>query len=236
VTDAHEADETEPDTSPPPRFAAAVGWAAFVLMAVAALLLAKSAEPSEPRPTHAESARAFLRAWEQYRTGTFVAVGTFRREVGADPLVSPYVVAQRPPSRTIFQFGAVEAMTEDGVERCSADPDEEEHCTTSDATQSYKERVNEEITALLGYFFANDPPLYEVVEVGEGCFELTLRRELIPAPYGLSTRFCFDSKTGAMIEMVQHHDRGIDVIEISAVSPTVSDADLAPAIPDDGQE
>lgn len=207
----------------------------FVVLAVGALMLAGSAAPPEP-PSHEDSARAFLQAWERNRTATYVASGTYQRQTGSNELVSQYVLAQRPPQRTTFQFGNVTAVGDDEGRVCSIDPDGEEVCAPGPRRDSYKESLNAEITTLLSYFFAADPPLYEVVDRGEGCFDLLLRRKHPFPAYGYSSLFCFDDATGALIELYQQREGGIDHLVVDSIRTEVTDGDLAPVLPEQPED
>lgn len=216
------------------RWAAAAGWAALVALALGSLLLVGTTERSatgEVVTTHDEAARRFLVSWDRYRTGDFVLTGTFTRTTpdGGD-LVSEYVLAQRPPERTVFQFGALE-RTVDGIPLvCEHDPDGTEHCVDGEAGATYDEAVADEAAALLGYFFATDPPLYEVIVDEDGCYQLLLRRQMDLPPYGFATTFCFDDATGALVELVQQRPGAVDHLVVRDVRTDVTDGDLAPVL------
>ncbi len=212
---------------------ALLAWLGLGSLAVVALLLAGSVDDPEPRPSHEDSARDFLEAWERYRNGTFVLTGTFRRETPKGELTSEYVLAQRPPRRTTFQFGGLESVGGD-ARVCTVDADGEQHCAPGAGAQPYEDVVGEELQSLLGYFFAADPPLYEVTRTEDDCFELLLRRQLLPPPYGFASRFCFDTATGALVEMRQEREGGTDVLVIDTIRTTVGDGDLAPVLADEG--
>lgn len=192
-----------------------------------------SGSDSQDVPPHDASAAQFITAWERYRTGTFVLSGSFTRDTGQGELTSEYVMAQRPPQRTLFQFGGLDSIGGDPTV-CTTDGDGEELCAPAAAVEPYDEAVEEEIDALRTYFFGNDPPLYQVLEHEDGCFELLLRREMPLAPYGFSTRFCFDEATGGLEEMIQQREGGIDHLVIEEIRTDVGDGDLAPVLADEG--
>ena len=71
--------------------------------------------------------------------------------------------------------------------------------------------------------------LYDVSDVGAGCYELRLRFPRFPAPpYGRRARFCYDRATGAPTVLDIDRAEGQDRQAAIEVSPVVTDADLAP--------
>lgn len=201
-------------------------WLAFALMAIASLVLARQAPPTESL-SHEEAARDFIQAWTQYRTGTFVVRGTTTRRNGGAESEFPYSLAQRPPDRTVHQYGGGKSTAGQADVMCLVDPENQSSCTEQPkATESYEDALNGEITSFLAYFYAADPPLYEVVSKGDGCYELLLRREMQLAPYGFSSLMCFDDETGALVELYQQGENGIEHMIVDSVSPNVTDSDL----------
>jgi hypothetical protein len=143
-------------------------------------------------------------------------------------LVSAVRVAQRPPRRLLVQFDSVDARVDGRPLRCTEDPAGETLCSLEGPEgASYDEQVDAELDTLLGYF-VGDPPLYEVEGDGEGCFDLTLARDLPIAPYGEAARFCFDEETGATVLARIERPEATDVTEAYSVEPEVTDDDLLP--------
>ena len=181
-----------------------------------------------PTPTHGDDAiAAFLQAWADNRTGTFITEATFVRTGRNDAeLRSTVRVVQRPPSRVVTQFDSVEARVDGRPLRCTEDPAGQTLCGPEGPEGApYAEIVDRELETLLGYL-VGDPPLYDVEGDGDGCFDLTLARDLPYSPYGEAARFCFDEATGAMV--LAHIERleATDVTEAYLVVGEVDDEDL----------
>jgi hypothetical protein len=183
-----------------------------------------------PTPQHGDDAiAAFLQAWADNRNGTFITESTYVRTTDDDrELRSTVRVAQRPPSRLLVQFDSVEARVDGRPLRCTEDPAGRTLCGPEGPEGApYEEVVDAELETLLGYL-VGDPPLYEVEGDGDGCFDLTLARDLPYAPYGEAARFCFDEETGAMVLARIERPEATDVTEAVSVQSEVTDADLRP--------
>lgn len=185
---------------------------------------------SRPRPVHgAEATAEFLQAWSASRYGTYVVEAEFvrRADDGAE-LRSAVRVAQDPPTRVVVQFDGVDAQVDGRPLRCTTDPAGEVLCgPEGEGGSSYDETVDAEIETLLGYL-VGDPPLYSVEGDGDGCFDLTLERDLPLAPYGEQARFCFDEDTGAMTLARIERVEATDETRATSVSPDVQPSDLEP--------
>ena len=66
--------------------------------------------------------------------------------------------------------------------------------------------------------------------MGDGCFELAQLRSEPRAPFGVESRFCFDDATGAPTNNRVRYAGGIvEVLAVTDLTGTVSDADLEPS-------
>lgn len=214
------------------------GWT--VVAAFAAALVAVSwVEVAAPDVERAEggdfdASEQFARAWERSRTGTFVAVGVYRRtsEVTGATIRSDDVVAQRPPRRLHRQLGGVEGRDDDRSIVCPAPPEgseEREPCRLGpSAGETYLQSVEREVAGVRS-LTTGPAPLYDVREDDDGCFSLVLERADPRAPFGVRARFCFDRATGAVRESTVRHEGGIvEVVSVTSIRATVTAADLDP--------
>jgi hypothetical protein len=180
-----------------------------------------------------EAAAAFVDAWERSREATFVRTGTFERrsEVTDAVISSEDVLAQRPPRRLHRQLGGVDGRDDRRTVVCPATTagDEPAPCTLSDAAgPTYAEDVATEVEALRT-LVEGPSPVYTVAEAGDGCFELAQLRAEPRAPFGVEARFCFDATTGAPTNSRVRYAGGIvEVLAVTELTGTVSDADLDP--------
>ncbi|KAA0235129.1 MAG: hypothetical protein JJLCMIEE_01438 [Acidimicrobiales bacterium] len=180
-----------------------------------------------------EAEQALVSAWERYRTSTFSVSSEFVREttLGGE-LHSETSIVQRPPDRIVRQGGGAIGQIEGVAVDCVTTSDEEFVCAEAAAAAPYEQDVAEEIEAFEAYFAA-EPGLYDVVLTEAGCFELTLRREVVAPDYGNWARMCFDESTGALEYLEIRRPEGVDVTEAVTISTDVADDefDLIDQIP-----
>lgn len=220
-----------------------VGWAVvagYVALMAWASVAAMDRPPAD-RPAavdavvDAAAADRFAQAWQRSREGTYVATGSYvrRSEVTGTSLTGEDVVAQRPPRRLHRQMGGVEGRDDDRLLVCPAPPAGEEDrpapCTLAPPSgPSYARDVADEVAALRA-MTGGDQPLYAVSEPRPGCFALRQLRIEPRAPFGVRASFCFDPATGAVtMSRVRHEGGTVEVVVVTSIRSTVTDADLTP--------
>lgn len=216
----------------------AVGWMVVVgyalVLVIAAVGGARQQDRIEraPRPTSADE--RFVSAWERSRLATFVASGTFERRstVTGARVASADVVAQRPPRRLHRQLGGVAGRDDDRLIVCPATPGGDGRAAAcrlgAPGGPTYRESVAAEVDAL-GSLVGGPDALYTVRVTASGCFALEQQRVEPRAPFGVRSRFCFDSATGAPSGSRVEYDGGIvEVVAVTDIRSEATEADLAP--------
>lgn len=210
-----------------------VGWVVVGLYAGALVGMAATTSNS-PISLSDDPTEDFIDAWERSRRATFVRAGTFERrseDTGA-AITSEDVLAQRPPRRLHRQLGGVDGRDDRRVIVCPAPPaDSSEPPVCAFGAPSgptYDASVDTEIAALRTQV-AGRSRAYAVERAGDGCFTLEQIRNEPRAAFGIEARFCFDAATGAPTNSRVRYAGGIvEVVAVSSLTPTVSDADLDP--------
>ena len=215
-----------------------IGWVLVGLWAAALLAVTVTTEDGDLRPgdrgADAEAAAAFVAAWQRSLEATFLRTATFERrsESTGAVITSEDVLAQRPPARRHQQLGGVEGRDGRRPIVCVGVDDETgapERCTFGESTLPTYETDVETTIAALRTQVEGPEPVYAVVDLGEGCFELALQRIEPRASFGQAARFCFDEETGAPTNSRVEYAGGIaEVLAVTSVSDEVSDADLQP--------
>lgn len=174
---------------------------------------------------HRPNARAFIKAWERFREGTFTLELQLERTVTGlpEPLVSAGTIVQAPPQRTVRGFGSQSNVFGDVAQTCEVDSEGNQVCTAAHETESYREAVVREM-ATFAQYFETERPLYAVSLGTPGCYQLQLNRQSATTPYGTATKFCFDAATGAMTLFERTDDHGTDRAEATNVSSLVDPA------------
>lgn len=186
--------------------------AAVALLAAGVAVVAWSlvADDDEPREM-AAGARAFLDAYEQSRLGTYVVVTEFRRSRdGAALTGGRRHIAQRPPDRLEITETGLRARRGRRQIGCLTGPDGEMDCRERESTRSYAEVVSGEVARLRDQVLGPGR-IYNVTDLGDGCFRLRLVRPIPAPPYGELAQLCFDHATGALAESVV--EREGDVVD-----------------------
>ena len=166
-------------------------------------------EPSRfPPVTHDDAAaRALVDAWSRWRTATFVSSGSWTRILDADPdapLTGDVYSAQDPPRR--FQVRLDGASSID-------DPDD------------YQSTLVAEIS-LVGGYVIGDARLYDVADVGDGCFHAELIVAALGSPWGRWAEYCFDEATGALELARVRRQSAVDIERHDAIRADVGDSDF----------
>jgi hypothetical protein len=174
----------------------------------------------------AEGREAFLAAWRRYREATYRAELVFVR-VAPDgrELRSTSTYTQQPPRRAIRSADALQldagpesltCSTVNGAFVCAPGP-------AIDYAGSVDEELRVWRTALDG-----ESPWYRITRPVEQCYELTLTRVLVDAPYGDTARFCFDADTGALAKRQIVRTSATDTEEALSVTTKIPPDAFAP--------
>lgn len=195
--------------------------AMVLLLAVALVLTARSGgsdvfevtfTPTDtefPAVDHDPDAAAdLIDAWAAWRTGTFVAAGTWTRTIDGradDPLTGDVYLAQDPPRRYVVRLGA--------------------QIFDIDEPDRFDSLVIAELGLVGGYVFG-DGRLYDVARVNESCFHAELVVPRLASPWGRWAEYCFDGESGAMVSARVRRQSAIDVETNVVLSTEVTDADF----------
>lgn len=171
------------------------------------------------------AATAFLAAWKRSLTGTWAIDAVFERRIGTKRITFDVHEARRPPDHLRTAGGAVEGRVDGRVVACTTPADGSLTCRDGGPAPPYDDDVSKELATLSAYFAGSDP-LYRADERVAGCFDLVLRRTILAPPYGESSRFCFDARTGAPTEVEVRKRGSVDVTHATAVRPEPTVADL----------
>lgn len=167
----------------------------------------------------AEGRDAFLVAWRRSREATYRAELVFVR-VAPDgrELRSTSTYTQQPPRRAVRSADSLQLDAGADSLSCST-VGEAFVCAPGPATD-YAAAVDQELavwrTALDG-----ESPWYRITQPVENCFELTLDRVLVDAPYGDTARFCFDADTGALAKRQIVRSSATDTEEALAITTVI---------------
>jgi hypothetical protein len=185
------------------------------------------ADPQGLPAEHRANATAFLEAWHQFRTGTFVVGLRFERTKPGEevPLVSDGILVQQPPRRIVRAFGNESAVFADGAQTCELGANNSSVCGAAQQTAPYDVQVAEELS-ILSQYFSGDAPLYRVEASSKGCFQLYLYRPMPLPPYGDVAQFCFDGTTRAMTLFEMKTAGGNERTTAVSITTTVTDADF----------
>ena len=197
--------------------------------ALLVLAACTSHHPSPPPSPAAErrAATAFLTAWKRSLTGTWAVDAVFERRIGTKRITFDVHEARRPPDHLRTAGGTVEGRVNGRVVACTTGADGALTCRDGGVAPPYDDDVDKEMATLSGYF-AGSAPLYRAAAQGRDCFELVLRRTILAPPYGESSRFCFDARTGAPVQVEVRKKGSVDVTRTTAVRANPTAADLTP--------
>lgn len=212
-----------------PRATEFAAVAAVAFFACFALLVGLDARTDGRRAVIGpEATQSFLDHWERSREATYAATTVFTRERGDEAsLRFDGVRVQRPPDELVVSFSDSELHRDDEVFRCVGGVDDKDfRCFGPTAGATHEERVRSELE-VLGSYFADTPPLYEVTETIDACYRLDQVRPHPVAPYGRTATFCFDESTGALLRADLAFDNGVkERTEVVELDPVVTDEDL----------
>ncbi|MEM9203075.1 MAG: hypothetical protein AAGC53_15560 [Actinomycetota bacterium] len=157
-----------------------------------------------------DAARDLLDAWTRWRTGTFVATGTWTRTLDErpdDPLVGDVFVAQDPPQRLVVRLGSVVTAIDD-AERF--------------------ERVLVAELSLIGGYVLGPERLYDVSSGDSaGCYRAELVVPALASPWGRWAEYCFDGESGALLSATVRRQSALDVEQTRAIRAEVSPDDFS---------
>jgi hypothetical protein len=185
----------------------------------------RRAAPSSPDQRRAVT--AFLAAWRRSLEGTWAIDAVFERRIGTKRITFDVREARRPPDHLRTAGGTVEGSVAGRVVACTTGSDGALTCRDGGPAPAYNDDVDKQMATLSAYF-AGSEPLYRANDRGGGCFELVLRRTILAPPYGESSRFCFDPRTGAPKQVEVRKRGSVDVTITTAVRAEPTAADLTP--------
>jgi hypothetical protein len=206
---------------------ATLAGVAVGLVAVVALVAGGVLTREEPP---ADAVESFLAAYRTSREATYAMEGEFTRTLAdGRTLSSAAFVAQRPPDVVRRQLGALTGAFRGRTLNCSTGPEGRFTCAAGSPAPDHQAEVDRDVEIFAGYF-RGAVPLYEVVDAGDGCFDLRQVGFYPDPPYGVETRMCFDEATGAMRLLELRREGGaVDRVEAITIRATVSDADFTTA-------
>lgn len=175
--------------------------------------------PSAGQPdSHASEARhnpmaagAFLASWERRITGTWAVDLRYVRTLpDGRELVGTSFEAQQPPLRVRSTFGSIRAETADSVVLCSGSTDQSTTltCHRNGSLPPFDTRVQREL-ASVRQLVRGEERAYDVAMDGT-CYRLESRPTSAPLLWGQRARFCFDSATGAPLEVTTERPSNTD--------------------------
>jgi len=183
---------------------------------------------SAPSPAaQRTSAHAFLAAWRRSLEGTWAVDAVFERTVGTKRITVDVHEARRPPDHLRVAGGTVSGSVNGRVVACTTGADGALTCRDGGPAPPLADDVAKELATLSGYFAGPDP-LYRADQRGGGCFTLVLERTILAPPYGESSRFCFDTRTGAPTQVEVRKRGSVDVTHTTAVRAEPTAGDLTP--------
>ncbi len=176
-------------------------------------------------PSNASQAKALLGAVRRSERATYAVEGTFRRTTDDGKSISDHeVIVQRPPDRLVLGFGAWSGVVGGRAVQCVRDGRHGafRSCTTPPVAASVP---SEEVR--LRRLLEGDDPLYRASELGSGCYQLRLVRDVeIEPEYGKRAVLCFDRATDAPSRRRIEHAHATDDTRYDTISGRVDPADL----------
>jgi hypothetical protein len=214
-------------TSPSRGLALATVAGVLVGVVVATALVVGVLTDDQPP---ADAVAPFLAAYRTSREATYAMEGEFTRTLAdGRTLSSAAFVAQRPPDVVRRQLGSLTGTFRGRTLNCSTGPDGRFACAPGAAAPDHQAEVDRDVEIFAGYF-RGAVPLYEVVDAGDGCFDLRQVAPYPDAPYGVQTRMCFDEATGAMRLLELRRENGsVDRVEATTIRDRVTDVDFSTA-------
>ena len=207
-----------------PRLIGLVGVAIVIL--AAAPWRGVSPQVAAPQGDRTDPTRALIAAWSRSQRATFVGTEVYQRfgESGAAISTTTRIV-QRPPDRLTIAghsvSGALGGRTvgcgdETGTMLCAAD-------RAVDVGHSEAAELDELRRAVAGA-----DALYAVTVDARDrrCFGLRRTHDRLVPPYGDRSRFCFDERTGVMVQREVSVAGIREVSKVTVLGVTVSDGDL----------
>ncbi len=213
-----------PRRSRPSLLALVAGVVVGILVAVA---LVATGVLTDDEPSVVDAVEPFLDAYRRSREATYAMEGEFSRTLpDGRTLSSASFVAQRPPDVIRRQLGSLTGAFRGRSLNCSTGPDGRFSCAAGVPAPDFQSEVDRDVEIFAGYF-RGAVPLYDVVDAGDGCFDLRQVASYPDPPYGIETRMCFDEATGAMRLLELRREGGsVDRVEATTIRTNVVDADF----------
>jgi hypothetical protein len=200
---------------------------AGVLLGVAVAWAAWGGHPraGAVEPSNRAQERALLAAVRRSEHATFTVEGSFRRTSDDGKRIEdPEVIVQRPPDRLTLGFGTWSGTVGDRFVRCVRDG---RHGPFTSCTSPPRPAPLPDEDVRLRQLLEGDQPLYRASDLGSGCYQLRLIRDVELEPeYGKRAVLCFDRSTNAPTRRRIEHAHATDDTRYDRVSARVDPADL----------
>ena len=179
------------------------------------------------------AATELVEAWARWRGATFVARGTWTRELDdptQDVLAGGSYRVQDPPRRLVVRLGSTVERIDGDVSVCDSGDDSlvAPACTDGAGVLTYDERVAREMAVVAAYVEGPDRAYDAAAGPDDGCHRVELVAPALASPWGRWAEFCFDEATGALVSSVVRRASAVDTEQLRVVSDTVTDADFDP--------
>jgi hypothetical protein len=200
-------------------------------VAAVALTACSSGHGAAPTTTAVDrrAAEAYVAATKRSLEGTWKVDEHFERTAtDGRKITADQHRVQRPPDHLLEAGGTVDAERNGRKLACATDAANVLRCSDAGPADPFQAGVDTAIATLTNQV-EGDNALYAVRAAASGCFTLRLLvPDYVAPPYGTDATLCFDASTGAPVRTEIHRPEGSDITTATAVSGTVTDADLAP--------
>ena len=176
-------------------------------------------------PSNRVQEQALLAAVRRSERATFTVEGSFRRTTDDGKHVEdPEVIVQRPPDRLTFGFGGWSGTVGGRTVQCVRDG---RHGPFTSCATPPRPAPTPDEAVRLRQLLEGDQPLYRASDLGSGCYQLRLIRDVELEPeYGKRAVLCFDRSTNAPTRRLIEHAHATDDTREDHVSSRVDPADL----------
>lgn len=212
-------------TGRPPTTALIVGVVVLLLVGAAGAGWFLRGDDA-PGDDHRDPAAAFVADYTASLDRTYRAEGEFTRTMpDGRQLTSGWLLVNRPPDRLQRSLGSTSGVVAGRTVNCGP-AGEGYRCALGAEAEPWEDRRAEQLTALEQYVGGTDP-VYDVEDLGGGCYELVRRRTEPTATFGLGGEVCLDPSTGAVRRLrVEREGGAVDEMVAVVVRGEVDDADF----------